>query len=193
MSETKEVNPETGGPDRRRPGGPEGTERRTRHGFWTGVIAGGVAGAVLVGAIGLGAAKVSAAGGRFFGHGHGFAGHGFANLELRREQAEFAAEWVLRRVDATSEQQAQVKAIVGDTIEGLAPLAERHRENREAFAAELIKPSIDRAALEALRKAELQLAEEASANLVAALAEAASALTPEQRQELLELARRFHH
>jgi Spy/CpxP family protein refolding chaperone len=184
MSDAKELNPETGD---------HAVRRKRRHGFWTGVFLGGVLGAVVLGGLAFGGAKAIAASVRpWSGPAGGFARHGLTP-ELRRERAEFVAEWVLRRVDATEDQQAQVKAIVGEALDGLFPLVERHRENRQALAAELVKPTIDRAALEALRKAELELAEEASSRLVAALAQAAEALTPEQRQQLYELAHRFGH
>jgi Spy/CpxP family protein refolding chaperone len=45
---------------------------------------------------------------------------------------------------------------------------------------------VDRAGLEAARKAEIALAEEASLLLTRTLADAAEALTPEQRQALLD-------
>jgi Spy/CpxP family protein refolding chaperone len=52
---------------------------------------------------------------------------------------------------------------------------------------------VDRAALEELRRAELQLAEQASTRIVTALGDIADALTPEQRAELLKLAEQFRH
>ena len=52
------------------------------------------------------------------------------------------------------------------------------------------KPSSE--AIDAIRQAELELAEEASSRLVAAFADVAEVLTPEQRAELIELAERFH-
>ena len=78
------------------------------------------------------------------------------------------------------------------TCEALAPLAERHRANREAWVAALAGPSVDRASLERLRQEELALAEAASQQLVTALADVSEALTPEQRAKLVALGRRFH-
>ena len=75
----------------------------------------------------------------------------------------------------------------------LIPLGERHREHREAVAHELVKPQIDRAALERLREQGMGLADEASRIVVDGVADLAEVLSPEQRAELLELMHRFHH
>jgi Spy/CpxP family protein refolding chaperone len=100
--------------------------------------------------------------------------------------------WALRSVDATDEQQQRVSAILTGALEEAAKMKERHGENREAFAAALAGATVDRAALEEARKAELVLAEEASQLLVKTLADAAEVLTPAQRKELLEHAHSFH-
>ena len=121
---------------------------------------------------------------------HGRWGHGHSP-EAMREHVQVAVKWALRGVDATEDQQQKVSAILAAALEEATRLKERHRENREAFAAGLAGATVDRAALEEARKAELELAEEASQVLVKALADAAEALTPEQRKELLEHAARF--
>ena len=146
---------------------------------------------VLVGAILAGAAVVSTAAVRSHG-GHGFRGHFNHDPELAREHAEFAASWVLSRIDATDEQQEEVKAIIGRSVDELTALAEQHRQGREAWIAELSKPTIDRAALDELRRTQLELADVASERVVEALANAAEVLTPEQRIQLVEMAARFH-
>jgi Spy/CpxP family protein refolding chaperone len=55
----------------------------------------------------------------------------------------------------------------------------------------LTQPDVDRATLEDLRRAELQLAESASQRIVTALADVSAVLTPEQRVELVKMAERF--
>ena len=102
-----------------------------------------------------------------------------------------ATKWALRSVDASEDQQRRVSGILrgpgrGDQDEGPPS------RNREAFARPLGGATVDRAALEEVRKAELALAEEASQLLVKTLADAAEVLTPEQRRQLLEYAHRFH-
>jgi Spy/CpxP family protein refolding chaperone len=131
-----------------------------------------------------------AGGGGFAGHGHGHRLLG--DPERAKERASVALDWVLKTVDGSDEQRAEAKAIANRTIDGLAPLAERHKGFRETIARELLKPSIDRAELERLRQQEIQLADEASRLAVAALADFADVLRPEQRAELVEWATRFH-
>ncbi len=82
--------------------------------------------------------------------------------------------------------------MVGSSFDEIWPLAEQHRTNRKALVTELSQTTIDRAAIEEIRKAELELAEQASSRLVDALANVAEVLTPEQRNELIEQAQRFH-
>ena len=118
-------------------------------------------------------------------HGrHGRWGHHGRGPEAMREHVQVGVKWALRSVDATDEQQERVSAILATALDEAGRLKERHQANREAFAAGLAGATVDRAALEQARKAELALAEEASHLLVSALADAAEALTPEQRQAL---------
>jgi Spy/CpxP family protein refolding chaperone len=125
--------------------------------------------------------------------GHGRWGHHGMNPDAAKEHVQVATKFALRGVDATEEQQEKVGRIVAAAVEDLSTLHERHRANREAFAGRLTGPTVDRAGLEELRKAELALADEASRKLVQALADAADVLTPEQRQALLEHVHRFRH
>jgi periplasmic protein CpxP/Spy len=132
--------------------------------------------------------------------GHGFGGHGRHAFGARmmedpagaKQHAGMAVEWVLRGVDATEEQKQQAKRITDRLIDQLGPVAEKHREHREAMARELAKPEIDREALERLRREEIALADEASKLAVASIADLGDVLTPEQRAELIRFAHRFH-
>jgi len=130
---------------------------------------------------------------RGFGGGgrHGF-GHGLQDPEQARERAAFAIEWAFRAVDGTEAQRQEARVVADRVIDELAPIASRHRDNREAMVRELVRPQVDRAALESLREQELLLADEASRVAVAAVADLAEVLTPEQRAELVSLAHRFH-
>lgn len=111
--------------------------------------------------------------------------------EQRAERADFATDWVLKRVEATEDQKVRIKAIVQDAIKDLGQVRDQHVQNREAFVSALTQPNVDRASLQQLRKAELQLAESASDRLVNAIADAADVLTPEQRGKLAEMANQY--
>jgi Spy/CpxP family protein refolding chaperone len=124
---------------------------------------------------------------------HGRWGHGARSPEAMREHVEVGVKWALRSVDASEDQQKRVSGILTGALDVALKLRDRHRENREAFAAAFTGATVDRAALEEARKVELVLADEASQLLVKTLADAADVLTPEQRQELLEYAHRFRH
>jgi periplasmic protein CpxP/Spy len=128
----------------------------------------------------------------FAGHLGGWGHHGAANPEAVKDHAHVATKWALRDAGASDEQQERVNTIVDGAIDDLFRLKARHQATHEAFAAELGAASVDRAALEETRKNAMGLADEASKRIVQALADVAEVLTPEQRQALIEHARRMH-
>ena len=156
----------------------------------TGLVTGGVLGGLVATSI---AAWSNQGGGPGGWHGGGRWCRTAMGPEAERERMAFAADWMLNKVQATDAQRDQVKAILAQALQDLAPLRDQHRQHREAFLAAMTQPSVDRAALDELRRAELQLAETASDRIVTALADAADVLTPEQRGELVRLAREFRH
>jgi len=170
---------------------PIGIRSARRRALWLGVAAAGLA-AAIASAIAIGGSSEARAMRGFFGHDRSHR-HGFADREAAREHAELAAEWLLRSVDASDEQQARVREIVGASLDALGPLAEEHRAHHAELILLLGQETIDRGALEGLRAQELALAEQASRTLVSALADVAESLSAAQRAELLELAARFHH
>jgi Spy/CpxP family protein refolding chaperone len=177
--------------DRKSSGAPRGARPASARQLWGGVLAAGLLAALVAGGAILSVPLVSAASGWWARSGH-WGHHGEFDPERARERAEFAAGWVLRLVDASEEQEQRVSAILGESVDDLVPLSERHRQNRAALMAELARPRIDRGAIEEIRAAELELADVASRKLVETFADIAEVLTPEQRAELIELAERFH-
>ena len=129
------------------------------------------------------------------GFHRGWGGHrGFHAMtpEAAKDHLQVATKWALRDVDASEEQQERVNAIAAGAVDDLFRLRQRHQENRDSFHAQLGGASIDRAALEEIRKSEMALADEASKRFVRALADMADVLTPEQRQALIERFHRHH-
>ena len=127
---------------------------------------------------------------------HGLGGrwlHRVHGPEAMREHVQVGVKWALRSVDATEDQQQKVAAILTGALDEAVKMRDRHKENREAIAAALAGSTVDRAGLEAARKAEMALLEEASHLVARTLADAAEVLTPEQRQELLDHVHSFRH
>ena len=150
--------------------------------FWLGAALAGVVGAFVAGC------------GRSH-HGWHRSGHGMqdvASLEEARDRAHDATDWMLRHFDATDEQRTRIRAIVDESVTQLYPLRERHQRHHLELVEALAQPDVDRAEIERLRKAELELADTASNWLVDAMLDAMEVLTPEQRAELLQHVREKH-
>jgi len=128
--------------------------------------------------------------GGFMHHG-GFRG---AHLDPARldEHLDRMLKHLYVEVDATDAQKQQLAPIVKAAARDLLPLRDRMHDVRRQAVALLSEPTIDRAALEALRAGQLQAAEQASRRLTQALADVADVLTPEQRKQLAERAARWH-
>lgn len=141
------------------------------------------------------ATRPIAAAARSAGGFHGFGGrwgHHGMRPEAMHEHLQVGVKWALRDVDATADQQARVSSILDAAMSDLHRLKDQHAANRDEFRAQLAGDTVDRDALERIRKAELALAEEASRRLVQAVADAAEVLTPEQRKALAERHARRH-
>ncbi len=170
------------------------TPRRHGRGAWLTLGAVGLVGTLGVAVWGVqevrAAMPLAALGMR---HGPGM-GHGrlLENPALVKDRASFAVEWVLRSVNATAEQRESAKAVTQQTVDKLVPLAQRHAANAKTMAEALSGATVDREALERVRREELKLADAASKALLDALADVSETLTPEQRSELASLARQAH-
>ena len=181
--------------DTRSAGVQQTAQPSSRRRFLTGVVTGGFLGSLLVGGINL-YAQAQQGPGWWFRAGHGPGGSWRQEAydpDMMRARIEFATDWILSRIDASDKQRQQVKAIVQAAVQDLVPMREQHHQNKQTMLQALTQPSIDRVALGDIRQAELQLAETASERMVAALADVAEVLTPEQRTRLAEFMSRWHH
>jgi len=132
-------------------------------------------------------------------HGHGPGGWhrgGFMGAHLDPAKLDEHLDRMLKHlyveVDATDVQKQQLTPIVKAAARDLLPIRDRMRAARLQAVALLSQPTVDRAALEARRADQLQLAEQASRRFTQALADVADVLTPEQRKQLAERAARWH-
>ena len=169
-----------------------------RSGGWARLrwIGAGLLGGLLAGGASVWAVSSDDLHGGFMGGGHRFMhrlhGGGPVDPEAAREHVKMGVRWVLGYVDATPEQEQKVQAIAQDALADLLPLREQHNANRKALHEALSGATIDREALEQARRAEIKLADQASARLAQAVADAADTLTPAQRAQLAEAAHKFH-
>lgn len=106
--------------------------------------------------------------------------------------ARFAADWLLRGVGADSAQRDQIGGALEGALDDLKELGAQHHARRNEWLEALAAPSVDPEAIEALRRAELALADTASRRIADVVLEVANVLEPEQRAELLEALQSFH-
>ncbi len=95
--------------------------------------------------------------------------------------------------DATPEQKARLKEIGSAAFADLKPLRAELRETHKRVHELLMAPTVDRAALEALRAQQVQRFDAVSKRMTSAIADAAEVLTPEQRVRFAEhMKKRMH-
>ncbi len=92
-------------------------------------------------------------------------------------------------LDATPEQEAAMIDIALGVVTEIRPLKERMHLTGQELKSLLTAPTVDRAALEALRASRLAEAERISKTLVDAVADLAEVLTPEQRGTIEQMIR----
>jgi periplasmic protein CpxP/Spy len=90
-------------------------------------------------------------------------------------------------IDATSEQQDKLRAIVRAAAKDLLPVRDKVLAGRAAGRDLLTQQTIDRPALERLRADQIATHDAVSKRLVQAVADAAETLTPEQRRKLSDM------
>ena len=129
----------------------------------------------------------------FGGHWGGHHGQGSKSLGEMQEHVEDRLEWVLDALDTNDEQSAQLKTISKELVSNLYPLKDQHRANKRNFMEQLASATPDAEALEDLRRQELQLADIASAQVLAALLKSNDVLTSEQREKIAKRFRRHRN
>ena len=95
-------------------------------------------------------------------------------------------------VDATDAQKAQIEPLVKQAVSDLLPLHAQWQAAHAQAIQGLTQPNIDRAALEAARVTNVQLADQASRRYVQLIGDVGEQLTPVQRTALAEHLRRLH-
>jgi protein CpxP len=87
-------------------------------------------------------------------------------------------------IDATTEQQDKLRAIVHGAVKDLLPVREKVLAARTAARELLTQQTIDRTAIEKLRADQLMIHDAASKRIVQAVADAAEVLTADQRRKI---------
>ena len=112
-----------------------------------------------------------------------FAGHKGKDAKAG-SSVEKKIDLMLDKVEATGDQRSRVQAIVRDAVTELKQDGQSQEKAWRDFAAALSKGSIDRDALEKLRRSKVESADRKSQRMLTALAAAAEVLTPDQRAKL---------
>ena len=150
--------------------------------------------AALVAAVGAtGVAGASMAGEGFGGHGgmHG----GMGRHAMDPASAAKHIDKMIERIapDATPQQKARLTEIAKAAFADLQPLHGQLRDAHKRVHELLMQPVVDRGALEALRVEQVQRIDAVSKRVLAAVADAADVLTPEQRVRFAEhMQKRMH-
>ena len=108
------------------------------------------------------------------------------DIEDIKSHAEYFVGRALDRLDATDDQSAAIQIIVAASIDDLQNARGDSEAGREQLRALVRADSIDRDALETIRRSHLERADEMSRIVADGLADIIDILTPEQRQELEE-------
>ena len=102
---------------------------------------------------------------------------------------------MLRRVNATADQQAKIHAIIEAASKDITPIRTSLRGTHDKLRTLLAAPQIDTAAIEALRAERSAAMDQISRRMTTAMEDAANVLTPDQRQKLaaIDMDRDRHH
>jgi Spy/CpxP family protein refolding chaperone len=148
---------------------------------------------ILIGSLVAGTILALAGGAFAFAHGERGMHRGGMSFDGMADHFRAHVEHALKEVDATPDQQAQVKSIVDAAAKDIETLRSQHGSAHRELHDTLTAPAIDRVRLETLRASHIEALDAASKRCVTALADAADVLTPEQRARLGEkMAKRAH-
>jgi len=100
---------------------------------------------------------------------------------------------MLDAVDASDDQKAKIGSILHTGFEPMAKLHEDMGNTHKALHQILAAPTVDRAALEQLRAAQIARIDSASRAATGAMADAAEVLRPDQRAKLVAMAAEHGH
>ncbi len=171
------------------PPAPGGANPRRRF-FWSAATA-TVAAALVAG---LGTRAFATGGGHCGWQRGGFMG-AMADPATLDSRLDRMLQHLYIEIGATDAQKQQLAPIVKGAMQDLLPLRTQLHDGRRQAVELLSQPTVDRAALEALRANQLKLAEQGSQRLTRASGGGAAVLTTEQKKRLAEHAGRWqrHH
>ena len=126
------------------------------------------------------------------GMGHHGRGHhgGAAGAEGMMGPGKMLSPRMLDAVKATPEQRAQIEQIMGAARRDMAAQRDARRALRDEAQRVFTQPNVDANAAEALRQKMLAQHEQASRRHMQAMVEASRVLSPEQRRQMADLAKR---
>jgi len=113
-------------------------------------------------------------------------GHGRLDPEERARRMEWRIGRLVQEVGGTAQQKERLVAIARVATAELQPIREQTRALRRQGMELLAATVIDRAALERLRAARMQLEDARSRRMAQAFADAADVFTPEQRLKVAQ-------
>lgn len=118
---------------------------------------------------------------------HGMPGHGGMMSTDPAAMAAHLDKMIATMVpDATPEQKAKLMEIARGVHTDLGAVHAQFGQAHKRIHDILLQPTVDRAALEALRVGQMQQMDAASKRVLTALADAAEVLTPEQRARVAQ-------
>jgi periplasmic protein CpxP/Spy len=119
-------------------------------------------------------------------------GMGGGSPEQHKAFMEKRLDRMLDNVKATDSQRTAIKAIFARMFAEMGPIHQQHKALHDQIAAAFAADTVDRAAVENLRKQVPTLVDQASQVFTKALLDASQVLTPEQRQTLIKTMQEHH-